>query len=89
MLLLSRFAKPLTEREAIVLRELLTLPRVSRDRLTDQLWGDNPDGGPVNANTELYKIVTTLRPKLFDGFEIDCLPVVGYALQYNKDTRVK
>ena len=71
-----------TDQEAIVLRELATLPKVSRERLFRQLWGHDPKGGELSW---VYHVVASLRKKLLPHFAITCQPVLGYSLLDNRD----
>lgn len=72
--------RPVTGIEAILLRELLTWPFCTVDRLMDQAWGHHIDGGPLAIRKNLHVRIRMLRTKLVPTFRIDCRWGQGYSL---------
>ena len=63
-------AKPLPAIPAIILRELIDNGMVERERLIDQIWGMDPDGGPEDVGTAFRVHLTYLRKALRPGWRI-------------------
>lgn len=64
----------------IVLRELIERNVVPAERLIDQIWGRDEDGGPLDARKRVMKLVYHLRAELKDEWWIRCLGHSGYQL---------
>lgn len=67
---LADVAKPIRGHQAEILRDLIDRPSSSPDRLFDQLYGMDPDGGPDMGPAVLKKHVWELRRKLKPGWRI-------------------
>ena len=65
-LLCEVFVKKPSPQQGMFAQELVTFGFVHIDRMIDQLWGRDPDGGPLNARNTLsvfaYKLRKILRP---------------------------
>ena len=72
-----------TRQESIVLRDLIMLPAVTRERFVDQLYGQDPDGGPLAAMGMVYRLISSLRDKLRPDFRIVCKPAYGAPAGYS------
>ena len=56
--------------QKIILQELLTMGWTSRERLTDQIWGDDPDGGPLHTKTIVRVQIHRLNKRMPRGLKI-------------------
>lgn len=56
--------------QAIVLRELIDRGSARGERLVDILWGDDPNGGPLDIQRNVVRIVSTLRLNLCPKWRI-------------------
>lgn len=55
---------------------------VSHRTLTDSVWSDDPDGGPLNADTRLKVIASHIRKKIQgSGVVVRGIWGVGYRLE--------
>jgi DNA-binding response OmpR family regulator len=61
---------------------------VSRDRLVDIAYGDDPDGGPLDANNSMAKTVHDLRVKVArHGLMLEGRQWYGSRLRWAKGAR--
>ena len=56
--------------QKIILQEILTMGWSSHGRLMDQIWGQDPTGGPLDAKTVIRVQVSRLNKKMLPGLEI-------------------
>lgn len=70
-----------TRTERIIMRELLILEVVGRDRLVHQLYMDDPDGGPLAGKKIIDVFVNRLRKKIAPWLRIDTLWGYGFQLR--------
>ena len=68
-----------------ILRELIDNEVVSVHRLIDQLYGQDPDGGPLTADNIVHLNIFRIRKCLWPGWQIKNL-YSQYALVYIEPT---
>jgi len=80
VLLYDCTTKPVVGHQAIILRELLGFGYCSIERLADQLWGHDSDGGSLNCRKTISTHMWRLRPKLISSLRIEAVFGEGYRL---------
>lgn len=65
--------EPVTGHQGTILRALHSGPKSTQD-LVDALYGADPEGGPVNAITNVRVHIFYLKRKLIPGWAIDYEP---------------
>lgn len=75
-----RKTEHLTRKEAIILRDLLSHGLCSHERLFDQGWGHDPEGGPLSGRRLVVTYIWRLRRKLVPWLRIDNEFGWGYRL---------
>ncbi len=60
----------LQPQEKIVIRELMDRVTVTDDQLIYALYGDDPDGGPLNVEGSIKVRMSFIRKKLIEGWRI-------------------
>lgn len=69
-MILKDIAEPISGHQAEILRELADHGTATSERLIDQLYGGDPDGGPNNAMAVLRGHIYHVRKKLKPGWRI-------------------
>ena len=76
----------LSPQQAALLNALLGRERLVTYRaLAEALWGEDPEGGPLNAQGDIRAALARLRPKIAAAaipWEIENRYGVGYRLRY-------
>ena len=82
----SRPGGRLTDQQAVLLNALLGRERfVSYETLAEVLWGNDPDGGPLNTKNHIRAILTVLRFEIAASgipWSIENVYGIGYRLRY-------
>lgn len=69
-----------TAQIGIVLRELVVAGHITQERMIDQIWGQDEDGGPQWAEKAVMGLIYDLRRRLHPKWKIKCLGHSGYQL---------
>lgn len=67
---LSDIAKPMRGHQAEILRDLIDHGPCTLSRLMDQVYGNDPDGGPSWGTTVVRVLIYHVRKKLKPGWRI-------------------
>lgn len=78
---------PLTESEAIILREIIDRGRVHLFKLVDALYGHKEDGGPYHPKKVIGLHIESIRRKLKPNFILDNVPNFGFMLMTSDEVR--
>jgi len=81
MLLKEVCRNHLRKNEMIFLRELITWETVSMERIVEVLYGDDPEGGPLNAKMGIHRLIFDLRRKIKKDWKIINVRTELYSLK--------
>lgn len=80
VLLADYAAVRLSRMQSVILRALILHDFVSHSRMSELLWGGDPEGGPISARDCYYLHLQSLRGRLGPGVTIETVHGQGLRL---------